>query len=206
MWWNRIVGDLSARIVNSTNNTFRSLEQNINAMAERVTLAQEELQQKIDAATDELRLRKEEAELLARIDVLTGIPNRRAFMVAAEQEILRAQRYGTPLSVALLDLDLFKAINDGYGHGTGDHVRNDVAMLANSIREVDIVGRLGGEEFAILMPGTPLHEAVQAIDRIRESGVESCQPCCRHYRLYRQFWRCRISGDGAYIERPIGKG
>src|SRR5690606_33141666 len=98
------------------------------------------------------------------------IPNRRAFMQTAEQEVLRAQRYGTPLTVAVLDLDHFKTINDTYGHATGDHVLiNRASLLAASVREVDTVGRLGGEEFAILMPGTPLSEAIQAIERIRQA-------------------------------------
>lgn len=163
-------GELGARVIVDEARTLHSLGHNINAMAERVTLAHGELQHKVAQATEELRKRKEEAELLARMDVLTGIPNRRAFMQSAEQEVLRAQRYGSPLTVAVLDLDHFKAINDNYGHATGDHVLIDRAnLLAASVREVDTVGRLGGEEFAILMPGTPLSEAIQAIERIRQA-------------------------------------
>lgn len=163
-------GELGARVIPDEVRTLQSLGHNINAMAERVTLAHGELQQKVAQATEELRKRKEEAELLARMDVLTGIPNRRAFMQAAEQEVLRAQRYGSPLTVAVLDLDHFKTINDTYGHATGDHVLiNRAGLLEASVREVDTVGRLGGEEFAILMPGTPLSEAIQAIERIRQA-------------------------------------
>ncbi|HEY1182131.1 MAG TPA: diguanylate cyclase [Rhodocyclaceae bacterium] len=163
-------GELGARVIPEEVRTLESLGHNINAMAERVTLAHGELQQKVEQATEELRKRKEEAELLARMDVLTGIPNRRAFMQAADQEVLRAQRYGNPLTVAVLDLDHFKTINDTFGHATGDHVLVDRAnLLAASVREVDTVGRLGGEEFAILMPGTPLPEAIQAIERIRQA-------------------------------------
>jgi diguanylate cyclase (GGDEF)-like protein len=163
-------GELGARVLTEEAHTLQSLGHNINAMAERVTLAHGELQQKVAQATEELRKRKEEAELLARMDVLTGIPNRRAFMQAAEQEVLRAQRYGTPLTVAVLDLDHFKSINDTHGHAAGDHVLiNRANLLAASVREVDSVGRMGGEEFAIIMPGTPLSEAIQAIERIRQA-------------------------------------
>ncbi|HWV18815.1 MAG TPA: diguanylate cyclase [Rhodocyclaceae bacterium] len=163
-------GELGARVIPDEVRTLQSLGHNINAMAERVTLAHGELQQKVAQATEELRKRKEEAEMLARMDVLTGIPNRRAFMQTAEQEVLRAQRYGNPLTVAVLDLDHFKTINDTYGHATGDHVLiNRASLLEASVREVDSVGRLGGEEFAILMPGTPLSEAIQAIERIRQA-------------------------------------
>lgn len=167
-------GELHARVDTNQTLLFESLAVNINAMAERITMAQDELQQKIDHATHELITRKEEAELLARIDVLTGIPNRRAFMQAAEQEVLRAQRYGTPLSVAILDLDHFKSVNDNFGHGVGDQVLISRAnLLSETIREVDLVGRLGGEEFAILMPGTPLGEAIQAVERIRQLFEQS---------------------------------
>ena len=162
-------GDLHSRVDPEQAHLFESLGNNINAMAERINMAQEDLQHQIAIATEELTARKEEAELAARIDVLTGIPNRRAFMIAAEQEVLRAQRYGTPLSVAILDLDHFKAVNDTYGHGVGDQVLiNRAQLIADTIREVDVVGRLGGEEFAILMPGTPLGESIQAIERMRQ--------------------------------------
>lgn len=163
-------GELGARVIAEEVRTLQSLGHNINAMAERVTLAHGELQQKVAQATEELRKRKDEAELLARMDVLTGIPNRRAFMQAADQEVLRAQRYGNPLTIAVLDLDHFKTINDTYGHAAGDHVLiNRANLLEASVREVDTVGRLGGEEFVILMPGTPLPEAIQAIERIRQA-------------------------------------
>lgn len=161
-------GELDARVNKDEAAILQSLGFNINAMAERVNLAHGELQQKILHATEELRKRKEEAELLARIDVLTGIPNRRAFMQAAEQEVMRAQRYGSKLSVAVLDLDHFKGINDTYGHAMGDRVLISRAkVLSHAMREVDIMGRLGGEEFAILMPDTPLSEAIQAVERMR---------------------------------------
>jgi len=171
-------GELGARVDVEAVKTLQSLGNNINAMAERVTLAHGELQQKVAQATDELRRRKEEAELLARMDSLTGIPNRRAFMQSAEQEVLRAQRYGSSLTVAVLDLDHFKSINDTFGHATGDQVLiNRANLLTATVREVDVVGRLGGEEFAILMPGTPLPEAIQAIERIRQAFEQSPVSC-----------------------------
>lgn len=163
-------GELTARVIDDGRHTLEMLGNDINAMAERVTLVQSELQEKISQATEELRERKEAAEVLARTDMLTSLPNRRAFMLAAEQEVLRAQRYGTSLSIALLDLDHFKTINDSYGHAAGDRVLvNRALLLVESMREVDLVARIGGEEFAILMPDTPLDEAVQAMERVRQS-------------------------------------
>jgi len=122
----------------------------------------------LDAASAELRRQKEAAEALARTDVLTGLANRRAFDEAAHHEIQRAQRYGTPLALVMADLDYFKSVNDKYGHHVGDLVLQDFArVLLASVRGIDIVGRWGGEEFVILMPGTDLEEARQAAERMR---------------------------------------
>ncbi|MDI6750208.1 MAG: diguanylate cyclase [Rhodocyclaceae bacterium] len=131
----------------------------------------------LDTAQKALRRQMETAELLARTDALTGLANRRAFDEVAQQEIQRAQRYGTPLTLVLADLDHFKAINDSHGHDVGDCVLQDFArILAGSVRNVDLVGRWGGEEFAILMPGTDLAEATQAAERMRRQ-VEQAQLC-----------------------------
>jgi diguanylate cyclase (GGDEF)-like protein len=107
-----------------------------------------------------LRTRLDEADRDARTDPLTGLPNARAFRDAAEAELSRSRRYGHPFSVALIDLDDFKHVNDTYGHGVGDEVLRAVARhLQRSVRRTDIVARLGGDEFALLLPETD-HEAV----------------------------------------------
>lgn len=122
----------------------------------------------LDTAAKALRRQKESAEILARTDMLTGLANRRAFDEAAQLEIQRAQRYATPLVLVIADLDYFKAINDKYGHHVGDLVLQDFArILSESVRNVDLVGRWGGEEFAILMPDTNLEEAVRVAERMR---------------------------------------
>ena len=124
----------------------------------------------LDAASQALHRQKEAAEALARTDVLTGLANRRAFDEAAQLEVQRAQRYGTPLALVLTDLDHFKSINDSYGHHSGDEVlRKFARILTTSVRNVDVVGRWGGEEFVILMPDTGLVEAVQAAERMRQA-------------------------------------
>jgi diguanylate cyclase len=107
-------------------------------------------------------------EELAELDELTGSLNRRSIMRALEEEIARAQRLNNPCSVALIDLDWFKRINDAYGHPTGDEVLRTFAitMFAN-IRSIDKFGRYGGEEFLLLLPETPEHEAAQMMDRLR---------------------------------------
>ncbi|PYX91204.1 MAG: hypothetical protein DMG67_10825 [Acidobacteria bacterium] len=90
---------------------------------------------------------------LARSDVLTDLANRRAFYERAEQERKRAGRYGRPLSLAYIDLDNFKQVNDTRGHDAGDQVLSSVAtVLKNNLRAEDLAARLGGDEFALLLP------------------------------------------------------
>ncbi len=105
----------------------------------------------------------------ARIDPLTRLYNRRAFMEKVEQEMRRMQRTGRSAGLALLDLDHFKQINDRYGHMAGDMILQGVAArMRTSLREVDILARWGGEEFIVLMPDTDLPTAIQAAERLRK--------------------------------------
>jgi diguanylate cyclase (GGDEF)-like protein len=105
---------------------------------------------------------------LAQIDALSGIYNRRAFTEAATDVLKRARQAGLPVSLALIDVDHFKQINDSYGHDAGDKVIRQVAeLLRAALRVSDLVGRLGGDEFAILMQ-LPAHEAAQALERTRQ--------------------------------------
>lgn len=112
---------------------------------------------------------EEELRRHATTDFLTGIANRRHFIDVAEREFARAKRYGHPLSVLMLDIDRFKRINDTYGHPVGDKVVQAMADLCRrSLREIDHLGRMGGEEFAILLPETEAAVALQVAERLRE--------------------------------------
>src|SRR5947207_1131127 len=103
----------------------------------------------------EVRALYERERDLSRTDGLTGLLNRRAFVEALERESARHRRFPRPLTLAYLDLDNFKGINDSHGHAAGDELLQAVGQaMANSVRDVDSVGRLGGDEFAILMPET----------------------------------------------------
>ncbi len=112
-------------------------------------------------------------ERQAATDELTGLPNRRIFMRALAAEIARAKRGGGAFSVVLLDLDDFKAVNDVYGHDAGDRALRQVAdVLRQAMRESDIAARLGGEEFACLLPATGEHGAHGMAERIRAEVAE----------------------------------
>ena len=101
-------------------------------------------------------------------DFLTGALNRRAFLSSAERELTRALRLQQPVCLLVADLDHFKQINDTYGHPTGDLVIRHFATVAEAnLRNGDVLGRLGGEEFAILMPCTTLADAQLAAERVR---------------------------------------
>ena len=109
------------------------------------------------------------AEKLAMTDELTGINNRRAFFKKAKTLYYASQRYSHPLTVLMIDIDDFKIINDTYGHAAGDQVIQKVAeSLQKNLRESDVVGRIGGEEFAISLPETDIDTAYILAERIRK--------------------------------------
>jgi diguanylate cyclase (GGDEF)-like protein len=111
---------------------------------------------------------REELERRAYTDYLTGLANRRHFLEKAESELTRTMRYGRELSLLMLDLDHFKQVNDTYGHKVGDLVLKKLSEVCQSaLRDVDIIGRMGGEEFAVLLPETGSEQAMQAAERLR---------------------------------------
>jgi diguanylate cyclase (GGDEF)-like protein len=107
-------------------------------------------------------------EQQALVDSLTGLANRRACSDALQAEAARARRFGTPLSVVLADLDGFKEVNDVHGHAVGDEVLQTFAdVLRRTVRDSDVAGRWGGEEFLLLLPGADADGAVQLAERVR---------------------------------------
>lgn len=118
-------------------------------------------------AADRLR---EELEHIASHDPLTGILTRRAFLQTCERELARCRRHGRRMSLLMLDLDHFKAINDNHGHMAGDHVLIDfVVRVQKLLRQVDSFGRFGGEEFIVLLPETEPGDAMIVAERIRQA-------------------------------------
>lgn len=151
---------------------------------EKLLHAQQAVANKLDGThnylqiveTDSQQLNDEltRVHLLSLTDDLTALPNRRAFMRRLEDEVGRVQRYGSPLSLILLDLDSFKSINDKYGHAGGDEVLRTYARRVLSIfRHHDLVARYGGEEFAVLLPNTDTTGAMSAIVKVQKRAAET---------------------------------
>jgi diguanylate cyclase (GGDEF)-like protein len=116
----------------------------------------------------ELRSAAREEHRLARTDTLTGVANSRMFIEFATLECARQHRYFHPLSLAFLDCDNFKRVNDLYGHAAGDELLRKIALtITRSLREVDIVARLGGDEFAILLPESDQKAASTVLRKLR---------------------------------------
>jgi diguanylate cyclase (GGDEF)-like protein len=111
---------------------------------------------------------EEELRRLVVTDPLTGLSNRRRFEEACEIETMRFRRYGVPASLVMLDIDFFKRVNDTYGHATGDAVLVALAETCRrALRETDVAARLGGEEFAVLLPMTSETGALEIAERLR---------------------------------------
>ena len=112
----------------------------------------------------------EDAQKRAETDSLTGLANHRHFFDLASNEFTRAMRYHHALSALMFDIDHFKEVNDNYGHSFGDKVLVSIANLCMQLfRSIDIVGRYGGEEFAVLLPETPVNTANEVAERLRRS-------------------------------------
>ena len=148
-----------------TKTSWRQFVENVRVVVER------------DRALDEARASEVQLALalsrmsdLAMVDELTGLKNRRAFFDDADPSIAASRRRGQPIAVALLDLDHFKKINDTKGHSVGDQVLKAVAdRITRTLREEQMVGRIGGEEFVILLPDTTTQQALSAVERVRKA-------------------------------------
>lgn len=132
--------------------------------------SEEKLERRVAERTEALQKANARLTLQAATDWLTGAANRRQLMRRAMRELARAQRNGTPLSLLCLDLDHFKTVNDVHGHQVGDQVLKQVAStMEENLRPTDLLARVGGEEFQILLPDTDIEQAGEIAERIRSA-------------------------------------
>lgn len=133
-----------------------------------VESSKKELEELVSKRTIELKQAKEEAEKQARTDLLSGLHNRRSFFELGEKELSRSLRFGLAITLVMIDIDHFKHVNDSYGHHAGDEAIKMLAhVLMGNLREFDISARIGGEEFALLLPQTDLDDAIEIAERLR---------------------------------------
>ncbi len=126
------------------------------------------------ATITDRKLLEFELAKIAATDALTGLPNRRYFFEAAKLEVARVRRFGTAASVIMIDLDHFKAVNDTHGHAAGDKVLRCFAEVCrNSLRQIDVFDRIGGEEFAAILPGTNEAAAHSVAEKLRNAVYET---------------------------------
>ena len=146
--------------------TEQALGERLGALSERVVV--------MEQAASDLRSHLEEQRQKALADTLTGLPNRAAWDERLMLEVARWQRYGHQLALAVIDIDHFKRINDGFGHLAGDRVLKIVANeLRKRVRKTDFLARFGGEEFVMLLTDTELTGAMQLLETLRK-GIENC--------------------------------
>lgn len=128
-----------------------------------------EEKQRTEEALFELQGAHQKLEVLASTDWLTGAANRREFEIRGKIEIERAKRNNSALSFVLIDLDHFKQLNDRHGHVAGDEILKEfITLMKGTLRPSDLIGRVGGEEFAIMMPDTKRDDAIIMAERLRQ--------------------------------------
>lgn len=165
---NRLEGLLGTMDQHQQQRTAREQEvsAHLQGLAERIASMEQQAQG--------YREHLEEQRQKALIDPLTGLPNRAAWGERLQHEVEQWQAHGKPLLIAMLDLDHFKRINDGYGHLAGDKVLKIIAtQLRKHLRPIDFIARFGGEEFVLLMPDTPLAAGLDLIEKLR-AAIEAC--------------------------------
>ena len=146
-----------------------------------------------------------EMRRMAQTDFLTGTMARRAFLAALEKEIARTQRSGRPSALCLFDIDHFKRVNDTHGHPAGDQVLRIVSSLCqDGLREGDILARVGGEEFAILMPETSAQDALRIVERLRTS-IEAASIGDPGLRVTASFGVASYTAETAYPDEWLSR-
>lgn len=164
---------ISYYISKQLRSSFKNYECNIDNKNKQLSELNNSLEDRVKKRTFELEQMKNELEILATTDILTQMNNRYSIMKISSMEIAKAHRYNTKMSLIIYDIDSFKKVNDTFGHDVGDKILKSLSNVAKVIlREGDIIGRYGGEEFLVVLPSTNLKDASFFANRLRQE-VES---------------------------------
>lgn len=166
----------------SVHGRLNKLLERVNDYCSKEEARSQELEEQVETLSGRLQALESEGQELrtlltaeheaATTDALTAVPNRLAYDMRVEQEFLRWQRTGGALSLVVLDIDHFKRLNDAYGHRAGDKALSMLAqVLRTKVRDSDFFGRYGGEEFALILPGTPLQAALGVAEKLRAAAL-----------------------------------
>jgi two-component system, cell cycle response regulator len=167
-------GSLTARVAPLGGTEFRALGATLNDAAAQLQESKAVLESAVLTRTAELTAANTALENLARTDALTGLHNRRAFDEYLAQESARQTRHRAPFAIAMIDVDHFKSFNDHHGHPEGDVLLRSLStVLSKHIRATDLLARIGGEEFAVLLLGTSPDDAVLAAEKLRVAVVDA---------------------------------
>jgi len=166
--------DSKLAVISEHINTYRVAEKKRTEQSKNDVESMHERMQALEQETESLKKVIVEKNQQAMFDVLTNVPNRLFYEQKIEEEFARWERTGSPLTLAVWDIDFFKKINDNYGHKAGDKVLETIAqLLYKRIRKSDFFARYGGEEFVMLLPDTEAQEAFNLIDALREN-IKNC--------------------------------
>jgi diguanylate cyclase (GGDEF)-like protein len=144
---------------------------------------------------------------LATTDSLTGLPNRRYFLKAASLEIERVKRFGSAASIVAIDLDHFKAVNDVHGHAAGDEALRCLARVCTQhLRQIDVLARIGGEEFVVLLPGTNENGAVSVAEKLRHAvGQTPLKNGATQFNITASFGVSEVRAHDKRIDECLGR-
>ena len=163
--------------VKTLSSVLRDLIQSLSEKTKQMNDLNRTLEQRVAERTKELEIANKQLEATVRTDALTDMNNRRYFFELGEVALKKAARSQTPLSAIMFDADHFKKINDTYGHAIGDKALVHLSRLATeAVRDIDILARIGGEEFAVLLENTDETKAAEVAERLRKSIDESPLP------------------------------
>ena len=175
----KVLVDKKLGLISEHINVYRAAEKKRAQESQEDVASMHERMQELEKETDSLKKVIVEKNQQAMFDTLTNVPNRLSYEQKIEEEFSRWQRNHSSLALAIWDIDLFKRINDSYGHKAGDKVLKTIAQLLNKrIRKSDFFARYGGEEFVMLLPETAAEEALKLADNLRES----IKNCSFHYQ------------------------